>query len=88
MSINLTFTATDDLPGGFVAEYAGYLCFIEPDFTAGDAPHIFYRWIIQEGGGWTHQGGATVNRLCEDIAVSAIFAEEKIKKWLEEQLSN
>ena len=81
MSIDLVFQTSDGYPGGFVAESNGYMCFIEPQ--AKDS-HINYQRLIQEGGGWTHRGGASVNTLIEGTAMSSTQAEEQIIKWLEE----
>lgn len=80
MPINLVFKTSEGFPGGFVSEFDGYLCFIEPEAREG---HINYRWLIQEGGGWTHRGGNTVNKLIEGTSMSSTQAEEKIIEWLE-----
>ncbi|MCU7882389.1 MAG: hypothetical protein KZQ60_19090 [Candidatus Thiodiazotropha sp. (ex Lucinoma aequizonata)] len=85
MSINLVFQTSGGFQGGFVSESDGYLCFIEPEATSGE--RIQYRWTIQEGGGWTHRGGDTVNKLIEGTAMSSTQAEEQIIKWLEENQS-
>ncbi|MER2473139.1 hypothetical protein [Photorhabdus laumondii] len=84
MPTNLTFQTSGGFPGGFVSEFDGYLCFIEPE--ARDS-HINYRWLIQEGGGWTHRGSDSVNKLIEGTAMSSAQAEEQIIKWLEEHKS-
>lgn len=85
MSIKLEFQTSGGFPGGFVSESDGYLCFIEPKTIGGE--RIQYHWMIQEGGGWTHRGGDSVNKLIEGTALSSTQAEEKIMEWLEGQQS-
>lgn len=79
--MKLTYQTSDGIPGGFVAEHDGYLCFIEPEVVSG---RVEFRWAIQEGGGWTHRGGEDVVKLVDGTAISCTQAEKQIEKWLEE----
>ncbi len=78
--MDLFFKVAAGYPGGFVAEVDGYNCFVLPQLDSGQ---LVYRWDIQEGGGWTHRGGATVVSRQSGITTTAEAAEAAISRWIE-----
>ena len=81
--MNRQFKTTDGIPGGFVTDIEGFLCFIQPVIDHGQ---IRYQWIIQEGGGWTYRGGEHVVERAVGTTYSSISAEKAIESRIEELL--
>lgn len=66
---------------GFVAEVEGFLCFIEPHI---EKDVLLFRWMVQEGGGWTWRGNENVVTRAHGLSYSPNDAEKQIAEWLDE----
>ena len=77
----LVFKVFDGYPGGFAAEFDGYLCLIEPSVSG---KSIEYEWSIQEGGGKRHSGDDEVRKIAVGLALSSSDAEKAILGYFSE----
>lgn len=64
----------------FSKQINGYLCFIQPVMEKG---HIWWRWFIQSGGGWSWRGGEQVTEHAHGQEYNPRYAEESIKAWFD-----
>ncbi|MDD2661661.1 MAG: hypothetical protein PHY54_18575 [Methylococcales bacterium] len=81
--MDITYETSAGMPGGFVANVEGYLCFIEPKILDGV---IAWYWVIQSGGGWSCLGSEKVKQHFEGVAPSSLTAQAGMIESLEKLL--
>jgi len=86
MNIEFEFKTSGETPDGFVAEFDGYMCFLEPLVISQETIH--YHWLVQEGGEWTHRGGSEINTRAEGEVFSAAQADKDITLGLKQRVRN